>query len=164
MNSNSSIYIPRMSINWSECDIKNIMFQFAIGTVSHVDFTPVNKKPGFREDFDLPIKSAFVHFTDPYICVNNGAFWTNILNGESYNLRVTPSEYWICLKNRNPIQRTLMNIHQVAENGRHLENLITQQDEEIKNLKETVEHLSNKLEGIHNVVYQLVGGLFCQRT
>lgn len=175
MNSSASIYIPRMSTNWTENDIKTIMFDYGIGSVSYVDFTPINKKPGFREDFDSVLMSAFIHFMDPYISADGNyhwsyrapqiqPFWLKIANGESFKLQVTPSEYWICLKNKNPIQRTLMNIHQVVENGRHLENLIAQQDEEIKNLKETVECLSNKVQGIHNVVYQLVGGLFCQRT
>lgn len=165
MNSNVSIYIPRMSIVWSENNVKNIMSRMGLGTVTHVDFTPINKKPGFGEEFDTRVMSAFVHFMDPVLCADGkhywmsgapiGEFWTKIANGDSYKLQVTSSEYWICLKNKNPIKRTLMNIHQVVENGRHLENLITEQAAEIKNLKDTVNSL-------RQTVYQLLGGLFCQ--
>jgi hypothetical protein len=57
-----------------------------------------------------------------------------------------------------------MNIHQVVENGRHLENLITTQAQEIEKLTETIKDLTKKIDGIHSVVYQLVGGLYCQST
>jgi hypothetical protein len=174
MNSCVSIYIPRMSYLWTEDSIRNIMNKNGFGTVTHVDFTPINKKPGFAEDYESTLMSAFVHFMDPVLCADGkyywmtgaplGEFWTTIAQGNSYKLPVTKDEYWICLKNKNPIKRTLMNIHQVVENGRHLESLITRQAEEIKNLKDTVDELSKKLDGIHGAVYQLIGGLFCQRT
>lgn len=174
MNSYVSIYIPRMSTVWTEDGVKEIMRKYGIGTVTRIDFTPINKKPGFGEDIDSVVMSAFVHFMDPVLCADGnyywmtgaplGQFWNTIAAGEPYKLQITRDEYWICLKNKNPVKHTLMNIHQVVENGRHLESLVTAQAEEIKNLKETVEELSKKLEGIHNVVYQFVGGMFCQQT
>lgn len=166
MNSYVSIYIPRMSTVWTEYGVKIVMERMKVGTVSYVDFTPIHKKPGFGEDIDS-VMSAFVHFEDPlfgmdgkYHCMSGfplNEFWTAIENGKSYKIQACPEEYWICLKNKNPIKRTLMNIHQVVENGRYLENLVTSQAEEIKNLKETVDNL-------RQTVYQLLGGLYCQRT
>ena len=174
MNSPVSIYIPRMSTFWTEDRVKEIMRKYGIGTVTHVDFTPINKKPGFAEDYGCAKMSAFVHFMDPLICADGkyywmtgsplGQFWTKISQEQPHKLKVTRDEYWICLKNKNPIKRTRMNIHQVVENGRHLESLVTAQAEEIKKLKETIVELTTKFEGTHNVVYQLVSGLFCQRT
>jgi hypothetical protein len=174
MNSPVSIYIPRMSTVWTENHIKNVMKNNGYGTVTHVDFTPINKKPGFAEDYESDLMSAFVHFMDPVLCADGkyywmsgaplGEFWRKISQGQSFKIQVTKDEYWICLKNKNPIKRTLMNIHQVVENGRHLESLVTTQAEEIENLKEIVEDLTKRLDGIHSTVYQLIGGLFCQRT
>jgi len=177
MNSVASIYVPRMSANWTEERIRNTMDMKSFGTVTRVDFVPVNKKPGFVENVDEDVKSAFIHFSDPVLTeqgtyrlsddnyyTRSLAFWSAISNGEAYRLTVSDHEYWICLKNKNPIQRTLMNIHQVVENGRHLEKIVTEQAEEIKNLKETVAELEKKITGVHNVVYQLIGGLYCQRT
>lgn len=154
-----------MSIDHNEESIKYYMEHYRIGDVSHVDFTPINKKPGFGENVDQVVKSAFVHFSDPWFCsdkfyhfqsrtfMGNTDFWETIAIGQPYKLQISPSEYWLCLKNKNTIQRTMMNIHQVVENGRHLEGLVEAQAKKI-------EELERKLEGTQNVVYQLIGGLF----
>ena len=169
MSISTSIYIPRMSIDHNEESIKYYMEHYRIGDVSHVDFTPINKKPGFGENVDQVVKSAFVHFSDPWFCsdkfyhfqsrtfMGNETFWDTIASGQPYKLQVNPSEYWLCLKNKNPIQRSMMNIHQVVENGRHLEGLVEAQAKKI-------EELERKLEGTHQVVYQLIGGLFHHTT
>lgn len=172
-----SIYIPRMAASHDEESIRNIMANCRIGTVSHVDFTPINKKPGFGEKVDEVVKSAFVHFSDPIrlyyhedknyhskIYRVNLDFWETVENGHPYKFQITPNEYWICLKNNNPVQRTMMNIHQVVENGRHLENLIEEQANKIQEQEETIEKISHKLECVHNIVYQLLGGLYNQKN
>ena len=180
MMSYTSIYIPRMSTHWTETTIRQVMFDCHIGYVTHVDFTPINKKPGFGENVDSVVMSAFVHFSDPILksdghyhfrtenCPgspnNHVLFWATIETEQPYKMKVGPKEYWICLKNKNPVQRTLMNIHQVVENGRYLENLVTAQAEEIKNLKETIERQEKAIDGLQRVVYQLIGGLYCQRN
>lgn len=172
----SSIYIPRMSVDHTEESIVYYMMKYHIGNVSHIDFTPINKKPGFGENVDQVVKSAFVHFSETRFCsdkvyrfqdgtdLRNSEFWQTIANGQPYKLQISQKEYWLCLKNKNPIQRTMMNIHQVVENGRHLENLLMQQAEDIKNLKETTENQEKIIQGLRNVVYQLIGGLYCQST
>ena len=50
-----------------------------------------------------------------------------------------------------------MNNTQLIENTLLLE-------KKVKEQAETIQALEKKVEGIHNVVYQLVGGLFNQRT
>jgi hypothetical protein len=161
----SSIYIPRMSIGHNEESIKYYMEHYRIGIVSHIDFTPINKKPGFGENVDEVVKSAFIHFSEPWFCsdnlyyfqsrtyMGNNKFWETIASGQPYKLQVSDNEYWLCLKNKNPVQRTMMNIHQVVENGRHLEGLIEAQANKI-------EQLEIKLDGIVQVVNQLISGLF----
>jgi hypothetical protein len=176
MNSSTSIYIPRMSSLHTVESIKNIMSAFRIGTVERVDFTTINKKPGFGENVNDVLMSAFVHFSDPILgydnCYNymsdsflgNNNFWNDIASNQPYKLQIAHNQYWICLNNKNPVQRTRMNIHQVVENGRHLENLIEKQNEEIKNLREIIEIQENKFCGLHEVVYQLIGGLYNQSS
>ena len=68
MNANCpSIYIPRMCKTTTEDKICDIMYDYHIGHVSHIDFTCVNKKPGFIEDDgDEKFKSAFIHFNKPF--------------------------------------------------------------------------------------------------
>jgi hypothetical protein len=151
--------------------VKHILKILRIGAVSRVDFTPINKKPGFGEKHDDVVKSAFIHFFDtpsgfpfdtpdgfPY----DEAFWWEIASGMSCRIPVSKNEYWIFLKNNNPINKTLMNIHQVVENGRHLENLIEEQAKTIEKQADAIKDLSEKLEGVQAVIYQLLGGLFHQ--
>lgn len=162
----TSIYIPRISRHYNAQSIERHMKEHGIGIVSYVDFTPINKKPGFDEKVDADIRSAFVHFENPcesLFYMGNHVFWETIATGQPYKLQVSRHEYWICLKNKNPIQRTMMNIHQVVENGRHLEGLVEAQAKTIQEQAERIEVLERKLEGTHNVVYQLIGGLFHQR-
>jgi hypothetical protein len=151
MNSITSIYIPRISIIHNENSIREIMYQCQIGEVSYIDFTPINKRPGFVEIHDEKFMSAFVHFSRPWL--KNCDFWDIIASEKPYKIQVSSREYWICLKNKNPVQRTMMNIHQVVDNGRHLENLIEDQSKKISELE-------NKLKCVHAVVYQFTYGLF----
>ena len=175
----TSIYIPRMNAEHTEEFIKYIMAYNYIGTVSHVDFTPVNQKPGFKENVGQIVKSAFVHFSDPQICcdesyrynldktfgfIGNPEFWKDISDGKSYKLQVSHREYWLCLKNKNPVQRTMMNIHQVVENGRYLEGLIEAQEKIIQEQAEKLKELEKNMDNMRSVVYQLVSGLFNKET
>ena len=158
-----------MSTHHTEGSIKNIMSSYRIGTVERVDFTQINKKPGFGENVDDVVMSAFVHFSDPLLggdnCYNymsdsylgDNKFWDTISANQPYKLQIDRTEYWICLKNKNPVRYTMMNIHQVVENSRHLENLVEEQKNKIQKLEE-------KINNMDQVIYQFVGGLFCQRT
>lgn len=158
----TSIYIPRMSVNHTEESIRKIMRACQIGTVRHVDFIPINKKPGFVENFDQVMMSAFVYFSDPWLSsaddtysfksdkyMGHTQFWDTIAAGEAFQVNVTEKEYWICLKNKKPIQRTMMNIHQVVENGRYLENLIQEQAKKIEEQAKKIEELERKMDVVY---------------
>ena len=145
-----------MSIDHNEESIAYYISQFQIGTISHIDFTPINKKPGFGENVDQVVKSAFVHFSNPLYCFDKlylcqdgtdlgcSKFWKTIASGHPYKLQVTRNEYWLCLKNKNPIQRTMMNIHQVVENGRHLEGLVEAQAKALEEQAKKIAELEDK--------------------
>jgi len=177
MNSITSIYIPRMSVLHTEEVVINVMFNLRIGTVTRVDFVPINKKPGFVEKFDDVYKAAFVHFYLPLpiydgpplpaedtagLCPRNQSVWDMLAADEPFRVNVSPTEYWVILRNKNPVPETMMNIHQVVENGRHLESLIEKQNKKIEEQDATIKNLEAKLDGIHQCVYQLIGGLFNQ--
>jgi hypothetical protein len=124
-----------MDIRHSEHYVAYVLQQF--GSVKRIDFTTLNKKPGFDENFDNIYKSAFVHFDVFWDCLghNGRQFWSEIENDKSYSLKIVPQhdyqvgqkEYWICLKNKTPVRTTMMNIHQVVENSRYLENMVLEQ-------------------------------------
>ena len=156
-----SIYIPRMCVNTCEHEIRMVFNAQEIGFVKRVDFCPIDKKPGFVENTDSPVKSAFVHFH----CLNNTQLVADIqatmTRGEGYRLnlngRDTANGYWILLKATNPVQETMMNKEQIVDNCRHLEKRVEEQAKEIEELKESIEN-------IKSCMYQFIGGLYCQRT
>jgi hypothetical protein len=140
-----SIYIPRMNVHHDESYVKIVLQNnYKFGVVNRVDFTTINKKPGFSENMTNNYKSAFVHFdciwNKPYLYSKDGKkFWDAIENETPYKVHLEKNEfekgkneYWICLKNKNPVKSTLMNIHQVVENSRYLENLIEEQGNQIE--------------------------------
>jgi uncharacterized coiled-coil protein SlyX len=98
--------------------------------------------------------------------MGNTEFWEAIESDSSWKLQVFDSEYWMCRQNNNLVQRTITiaNNPEIVENGRHLESIVTEQAQEIKNLKETVVEMNKKLDGVHRTIYQLVGGLYCQKS
>jgi len=49
-NTPMSIYIPRMANSTTESHVMEIFHIYKIGDVRRVDFTPLNKKPGFTEN------------------------------------------------------------------------------------------------------------------
>ena len=162
----TSIYIPRISVNHAEeWYIRQIMHDYRIGTVRHVDFIPINKKPGFVEKFDQMAVSAFVYFSDPWLSsaddmysfkneryMGNTQFWNGIAAGDARQLQISPKEYWLCLKNKKPIQRTIMNIHQVVENGRYLENLVQEQAKKIEELERKLEYIQKAIVNKNTVI------------
>ena len=82
MNNQISIYIPRISVYHNEDSISMILNQESIGFVSFIDFTSINKKPGFCENIVDDVKSAFVHFS--YIFKENHKFWSVIQENKPY--------------------------------------------------------------------------------
>jgi hypothetical protein len=166
-----------MSALYTEEAVINIMFNLRIGTVTRVDFVSIGQKPGFKEIIDDNYKAAFVHFYLPNprydgpplpeyahenLCLRNQYVWDMLDADEPCRVKVSPSEYWIFLRNNNPVPQTMMNIHQVVENGRYLENIVLEQNKKLEQQDATIKKLESKLNGIHTVVYQLIGGLFNQ--
>lgn len=141
MSSNFSIYIPRIACFHDEKSITRIMAAYHIGRVTHVDFVPINKKPGFYENINVTDteRSVFVHFAQPRD--NNSNFWNTIDKNEAYKLEICFTEFWMCLKTHNPTQRTMMNISQVVDNCRYLENRIEDQNDYIKKLDKNFDEL-----------------------
>jgi hypothetical protein len=139
MNSLNSIYIPRMSLSVNE---KIITEEFAktLGEVLRVDFTCIDKKPGFNENHHPLFKSVFVHFKRFYNDMLSHTILKLINSENSYKYYPQcKKEYWILLKAKNPISETCMNNAQIVENCRYLEKKLELQEDKIKYLQETLE-------------------------
>lgn len=151
MNELMSVYIPRVSRRYSVENVKQIFESLNIGMVHYIDLTPVNQKKGFNEIYADPYMSAFVHFSNCDNAFSQVVFWETIHSGKPHKLQLSPNEYWLCLKNINPVRRTRMNIHQVVENGRYLEEMVRNQQVEIENMREVVHML---ISGLYNTSSQ----------
>lgn len=160
-----SIYVPRVLNEHTVQSVTDIMAHFRIGIVHYVDFTPINKKPGFYETFDAKYKSAFIHFMEVPGYQMSCQFWQEIgqlssdlfcsqsdmsvrqtceHNGPGVRLQISQYEYWICLKNHSPVKRTLMNIHQVVENARYLEDRVKALEDQFTSMKNDFDYYMNK--------------------
>ena len=185
----ASIYIPRMKKVHSELSISETMSYAGIGLVSYVDYTSIDKKQAFSETDDSEFVSAFVHFLatprcDSHIVYNrqheyllakknrqNANFWDVVDNEQPFRLQVSSDEYWICLKNKKPVKRTRMNVHQIVENCAYLENLVEEQAVKIACLEQALARTNenfvaqaNQMSDTQAIIYQLLGGLFNHQT
>jgi hypothetical protein len=137
---NYSFRIPRMSNACGEDYVRAVFHGMGIGRVRRVDFVT----------FDEHFKSAFVHMEAMYEtelanhvknCVSE--------NGDAYRIHpdtFNPKIYWILLNNTNPVPDTELNIHQVVENHRILEQLVFRQQEIIDHLSMKIDELMARLE------------------
>jgi hypothetical protein len=168
--SNLSIYIPRVNASITRNQVITEFEKFGIGQVNRVDFTPINKKPGFAEhisktgffEYDVDVvKSVFVHFDYYYENELTDRIVSKLDNGESHRIypacAISRQEYWILTKCTNPVQDTMMNTAQIVENCRFLENKVAEQSA-------TIAKLEKGLDGVQSIVYQLLGGLFNHET
>jgi len=151
MNSIMSIYIPRIHNSYDENYINSVMQFFMIGTVKRVDFCAIEG----IEDYC----SAFIHFM--YYMDNSYVYemLISLEQGHSQKLQIAPKEYWILLKNNNPVTDTRLNIHQVVENARLLEEHVLslessnlKQEQQIFDLQGQVNRLEQTLSQLMNSI------------
>ena len=156
-----SIYIPRVKKTTHQQNICAVFMN--LGIIVHcIDIVPIHKeKHGFTENFDnSDYMSAFVYgvITHPAENEMYVALWLCECSEKNtaFKLQVSQSEYWMLLKNKNPIPRTMMNIHQVVENARYLETKVEEQEKLIqennrvleKNFDENTRYYEARVEGL----------------
>lgn len=147
-----SIYIPRVLKYHTVESIANICFHAGIGIVHRVDFVAI-------ENAEYYI-SAFVHMKEMY---NNSYLGINILSQfaqeKSCKFQVNPSEFWILLKAKNVVPDTRLNMHQLAENHRLLEEVVTSQSSTIISQEEEIARMKGAIERLQDTVHQLLGAV-----
>ena len=155
----ASFYIPRITKNYSEDDIVRAFHGLSIGKVMRVDFAPLLPvAPGVRESMESlcnPFQKAFVHLEWLYDTDIAKTIGSTVLDADN-SYRIYPwltnnHEYWILLNNKTAIPATRLNVHQMAENHRILEQTvmaqekqIAEQSKQIAEIKAMVEKLLKK--------------------
>ena len=154
-----SVYIPRVNRGYDCARVANILSEH-IGVPERIDFVPIRAPNGFSYTFmghDDKYKSAFVHFNRVYDTelTRNLISFLECENG-SYWLHFAPREYFIIVKNRNPIPSSLFNTHQIVENCRLLENKVEKQEGMISTLEKTVQSQGVLIDRLQQTVRQLI--------
>jgi len=156
-----SFYIPRISTKYSEEDVINIFYLAYIGDVKRVDFTPIIPKDSTENQVNTKYQSAFVHMNFMYNDnFANKLYTATYVNNTSYKFNLNQHEFWLILKNRNPIPETNLNIHQVVENARLLEEKVLSQEKLIQDQQKTIEVQTGQIERIQQTINQLTGICF----
>ena len=149
-----SFYIPRVNGKFSKTEIKNIFAdRFVACNIERIDFVSIlnpdkTVNPAYR--------SVFIHILFLRSCPTSVALYNATYVAEAaYKIYLNDKndQYWLLLRNKYPVPETELNISQVVENARLLEERVATQEE-------IIEYQATKLEKIENVVYQLLGGLF----
>lgn len=149
-----SFYIPRMNIKYNKIQVKDLLEDNINLVVKRIDFVSiVNPDKSVNPDY----RSAFIH-----VYLRKGCeiiYRKTYVENKFYKFYLVDGydSYWLLLKNKNPIPETELNLCQVVENARLLEERVEKQEEIIK-------YQSEKILKIENVVNQLLGGLYNQST
>lgn len=135
MSKQISFYIPRVYGEYTADDIKHTFRLLWIGEVRRVD---INKT---CDEY----VTAFVHMDYMY----DSEYAWNIINvtdklDACFKLNVDIDNYWLLLKNKRPVEDTHLNIHQLAENGRILENKIKACEEKMERMEMVIHKLLMK--------------------
>ena len=131
-----SIYIPRINVNYTQEDIMYTFRLLYIGDVCRVDFVELDGS--YQRTSDSIYKSAFVHMECYYPSLLAKGIYdilTNKHGNRCYQLNVSEKEYWLLKPNLYPVKYTDLNIHQVVENFRLLENKVKELENELAELK-----------------------------
>ena len=141
MSSQISLYIPIISTSYLEEDIKQI-FGYHVGKVTRVDFAPAKKRPGQGANVPIIIRSAYVYISCFYRTRLAETIQRNVFGlKRGFRLTVAPREYWVLLKNHNPIPHCDQNIHQLADRLCAVESLAISQQSVISSQQLQIDSL-----------------------
>lgn len=119
----ADIYIPRMNRDRASFPfISSVFVENAIGYVEHIDFVEINANHHSATENSDKEPLPFVKHPTLVSAFIKVVFWDkktldairNPPNLRKLYLFSDSEEHWLLLPNKNPIDRTILNIHQVA--------------------------------------------------
>jgi hypothetical protein len=127
--SSISLYVPRMSSAYNEERVRAVFDHLMIGQVTRVDFASINA--GEHLSPSDRFQKAFIHLSHYYDTESANHLRSGLKTTQD-SVRIYPEVfsqqvYWIVLLNKNPVAETKLNIHQVVENHRILEQVVFNQ-------------------------------------
>jgi hypothetical protein len=156
---NFSIYIPRVPTGYNVPLLEHI-FNRDVGAVERVDLMPCeNAKWADRANPSRRFNKAFIHLKYYYNYDLSNLIINAFTHDAAYYWHTQPREYFILLKNRNPVPSTILNIHQVVDNCRLMEDQLSSSKQEIAELKTMVADLEEKNDRMIQELVQVFGVL-----
>jgi len=152
-----SFYIPRVNVGVSKTEVKNIFeYKFLDCRIERIDFVSIlNPDKTVNPSYRTVFIHMYLRNSPSSIALYNATYVAEA--AYKMYLNDKKDQYWLLLKNKYPVPETELNLSQVVENARLLEERVAQQEE-------LIEYQVTKIEKIENVVYQLLGGLFNHTT
>jgi hypothetical protein len=153
----ADIYIPRMNRDKASFPfVSSVFVERGIGYVEHIDFVEINANHNSATENvgDAPL--PFVKHPTLVSAFVKVFFWDkktldairNPPNLRKLYLYSDSEEHWLLLPNKTPIERTILNIHQVAHYTADVQNKISELNkimdgiiQQNRELKESVEAL-----------------------
>ena len=139
-----SVYIPRIHSRWTEVDVACLFDRTQFGVVKRVDFLPIDNHTATTKRTD--IIRAFVHFSEVYNTKYTLEILDAIDSGECFRQRISQEEFWMLLKNKNPVLETRLNIHQVVENATILEHRVDAYEIDMRDIERDYHELKKVVE------------------
>lgn len=143
-----AIYIPRILKFHTVDSIANMFFHAGIGNVHRVDLVTIENDQ---------YMSAFVHMKEvnSYSYLGTGIL-SQFAQDKGYRFRVSPDEFWILLKAKNIVPDTRLNVHQLAENHRLLEEVVASQATTIASQAEEMARMKGDIDRLQETIYHLL--------
>ena len=140
-----SVFIPTISKAHTEEIIANYFALNSVGKVERVDFVEFQNDEEDRACDAKRFHQAFVHFSPQQ---KTREIMEAIEQKGSY--RFYPfkeqNQYWILLKNKNPVPKTELNVNQLAHNQKLMEERYVQMEEREALMVEKMEKMFQKME------------------
>lgn len=147
-----SVFIPTISKVHTEERIANYFALKCVGNVERVDFVEFQSDEEDRACDPKRFQQAFVHFTPDQ---KTHEIMEAIEQKGSYRFYPCDklicsfkekNEYWILLKNKNPVPKTELNVNQLAHNQKLMEERQAQMEEREALMVEKMEKMFQKME------------------
>ena len=149
-----SVFIPTISKAHTEEIIANYFALNSVGKVERVDFVEFQNDEEDRACDAKRFQQAFVHFSPQQktreimeAIEQKGSYrfypCEKLINICSFKEQ---TQYWILLKNKNPVPKTELNVNQLAHNQKLMEERYVQMEEREALMVEKMEKMFQKME------------------
>ena len=149
-----SVFIPTISKAHTEEIIANYFALNSVGKVERVDFVEFQSDEEDRACDAKRFHQAFVHYSpqqkpreimESIMQKGSDGFYPceKLINICSFKEQ---NQYWILLKNKNPVPKTVLNVNQLAHNHKLMEERYVQMEEREALMVEKMEKMFQKME------------------